>query len=212
MGELMAAVLSCGEGAVLSHDPAGWVWGIRPPGRARIEVSVPAGRRPRRRGVGVHRRRALRSDDVTRHHGIPVTTPVQTLINVATRLGRPALEAAINEADNFDLVDPETLRRELDARGGPPGVARLRETLDIRTLTMTDTELERRFLPIARKAGLPLPETQRRVNGFRVDFYWPRWASSSRRTGCATTAPLGIRPGIACATRPTRRQGSRRSA
>jgi very-short-patch-repair endonuclease len=38
---------------------------------------------------------------------------------------------------------------------------------------MTDTELERRFLPIARRAGLPLPLTQVYVNGFRVDFYWP---------------------------------------
>jgi very-short-patch-repair endonuclease len=38
---------------------------------------------------------------------------------------------------------------------------------------MTDTELERRFLPIARRAGLSRPETQAHVNGFRVDFYWP---------------------------------------
>jgi very-short-patch-repair endonuclease len=33
--------------------------------------------------------------------------------------------------------------------------------------------LERRFLPIVRKAGLPLPQTRWRVNGFKVDFYWP---------------------------------------
>jgi very-short-patch-repair endonuclease len=49
----------------------------------------------------------------------------------------------------------------------------LRETLDRRTYVMTDTELERRFLPIARRVGLPLPLTQVYVNGYRVDFYWP---------------------------------------
>jgi very-short-patch-repair endonuclease len=38
---------------------------------------------------------------------------------------------------------------------------------------MTDTELERRFVPLARKAGLPKPLTQQRLNGYRVDFYWP---------------------------------------
>ena len=38
---------------------------------------------------------------------------------------------------------------------------------------MTDTELERRFLPIARRVGLPKPQTQGWVNGFKVDFYWP---------------------------------------
>jgi very-short-patch-repair endonuclease len=45
--------------------------------------------------------------------------------------------------------------------------------LDRRTFVLTDSELERRFLPLARAAGLPPPRTQARLNGFRVDFYWP---------------------------------------
>lgn len=49
----------------------------------------------------------------------------------------------------------------------------LRETLDRATFTLTDSELERRFLPIARRAGLPTPQTRRHVNGYRVDFFWP---------------------------------------
>jgi len=49
----------------------------------------------------------------------------------------------------------------------------LRETLDRRTFTLTDSELERRFLAIVRQAGLSLPQTGRRVTGFKVDFYWP---------------------------------------
>jgi very-short-patch-repair endonuclease len=36
-----------------------------------------------------------------------------------------------------------------------------------------DPTLERRFLAIVRHAGLPAPETQQIVNGFRVDFFWP---------------------------------------
>ena len=56
---------------------------------------------------------------------------------------------------------------------GAPGAAHLRSTLDHRTFTLTDSQLERRFLPLARKADLPLPETQQWVNGFKVDFYWP---------------------------------------
>jgi very-short-patch-repair endonuclease len=46
--------------------------------------------------------------------------------------------------------------------------------LDLQTFTITDSELERRFLRLARAAGLPTPETQAWVNGFRVDFHWPR--------------------------------------
>ena len=45
--------------------------------------------------------------------------------------------------------------------------------LDRRTFRLTDSELERRFLPLARAAGLPVPLTRQRVNGFEVDFFWP---------------------------------------
>ena len=80
---------------------------------------------------------------------------------------------AINEADKRDLVDPETLRSALDAMTPRPGVGILRETLDRRTFTLTDSALERLFLPIARRAGLSAPETGQIVNGYKVDFYWP---------------------------------------
>lgn len=56
-----------------------------------------------------------------------------------------SLERAVNEADRLDR-----------------GIFRL-----------TDSELERRLIPLARAAGLPLPLTGQIVNGFRVDFYWP---------------------------------------
>ena len=38
----------------------------------------------------------------------------------------------------------------------------------------TDTGLERRFLEIVRSGDLPVPETQVTLNGYRVDFYWPK--------------------------------------
>ncbi|MEA2361513.1 MAG: hypothetical protein QOD71_658 [Thermoleophilaceae bacterium] len=171
-GVLIAAVLSCGPDAALSHEHAGEVYGIRKRRGGPIEVTVPAGAMRRRPGVRVHRA-ALPPGERTTHHGIPVTTPVRTLVDLAQRLDARALEAAVNEADKLDLVDPERLRAALEARDGHHGVKALRGLLDRRTLTLTDSELERRFLPIARRAGLPPPLTQQRVNGFRVDFYWP---------------------------------------
>lgn len=111
--------------------------------------------------------------EITTRHGIPVTTPVQTLIDMALRLDRRGIERAINEADKYDLVHPPELREALEARVGEPGVARLREILDRRTFRLTKEELERRFLPLAAKAGLPVPLTGQWVNEFEVDFYWP---------------------------------------
>ena len=37
---------------------------------------------------------------------------------------------------------------------------------------MTESELERRFLRIVKRAGLPLPDTQEHLAG-RTDFHWP---------------------------------------
>jgi very-short-patch-repair endonuclease len=173
-GRWMGAVLCCGAGAVLSHASAAALWEIRSTRRREIEVSVPVGVRRRRAGIVVHRRVALGASEKTQRHGIPVTTPIATLIDLAARLHSNQLEAAINEADKHDLTNPETLRAALDDVVAPrPGTANLRRTLDRRTFTLTDSELERRFLPIVQSSGLPEPQTGRHLNGFKVDFHWP---------------------------------------
>jgi very-short-patch-repair endonuclease len=171
-GRWMAAVLACGRAAVLSHGSAAVLWGIRP-ASSELEVSVVTGAKRCPEGISVHRRPALRPDEVTSHHGIPVTSPIRTLIDITLRLDREPLEAAINEADKLDLCDPEELRSALNDATGEPGVRALRAVLDRRAFTLTDSELERRFLRIARGLGLAKPETGARVNGFKVDFYWP---------------------------------------
>src|SRR5688500_13343110 len=58
-GVWMAAVLSCGPDAVLSHESAAALWGIRAWHRGEIEVSVPAGVARHRPGIVVHRRANL---------------------------------------------------------------------------------------------------------------------------------------------------------
>jgi very-short-patch-repair endonuclease len=172
-GEWMAAILACGEGAALSHDSAASLWGLSRERGATVHVSVARSADPRHDGIVVHRRLALPAADLTRRESIPVTTPVRTLIDLGTRLPPWELEAAVNEADKLDLVDTDSLRAAVDDRRGQRGVGPLREILDRGEFVLTDSELERRFLPIARRAGLPNPRTQEHVNGFRVDFYWP---------------------------------------
>jgi very-short-patch-repair endonuclease len=170
-GRWMAAVLSCGTGAVLSHRSAAALWAIAEEGDE-IEVTVPGDRRPRGAGIAVYRR-DLPAGALARHRGFPVTGPALTLVDLAACGPRDELEAAVNEADKRDLVTPEQLRAALDEFAGRPGVAALRELLDRRTFRLTDSQLERRFLRLAARAGLPVPLTRQRVNGFRVDFYWP---------------------------------------
>lgn len=170
----MAAVLACGDGAVLSHSSAAALWHIGREQRDLVEVSLPSSSRRRHPGLRIHRRPSLNlARDMTREYGIPCTTPVQTLIDMSLRLDRTGVERMINEADKYNLTNPPQLREALDARAGEPGVAKLRHILDRRTFRLTKEELERRFLPLAQRAGLPTPLTGQFVNEFEVDFYWP---------------------------------------
>ena len=160
---------------MLSHDTSGGHYGILPLKIDPIELSVPKSVVRRRPGSVVHRRSGLTHDDIAEHEGIPVTSLVLTFVDLAARLERGQLEAAINEADRRDLIDPDRLRSLVDGMTPRPGSRNLRETLDRRTFTLTDSELERRFLAIVRGAGLGLPETGCRVNGFRTDFTGRNW-------------------------------------
>ena len=178
LGHWMAAVLACGDGAALSHVPAGLLWRMLRERRRRnrcgpIDISVHAAVSRAPEGIRVHRRSNLKTADITMHNNIPDTTPICTLVDLATTLPRDELEAAISEADKRDLTNPEELRAALDTMPRPPGLALLRRTLDRHTFCLTDSQLERYLLPIARRAGLPPPLTRTKVNGFRVDFFWP---------------------------------------
>jgi hypothetical protein len=169
----MAAVLACGEGALLSHRSAAALWGIGAEKRGAIDVSVTRRAELRRRGLRVRGRPSLTTARITTHDGIPITTPVQTLIDLSTELAPIKVERAVNEADKRDLIDPETLRTELDSYVGEPGVKALRDLLDKRSFRLSDSDLEVFFRPIAMEAGLPPPLTKQIVNGFKVDFFFP---------------------------------------
>jgi len=170
----MAAVLACGSGAVLSHSSAAALLGIGSEMDEQIEVSIRSAHDRRRSGLRIHRRPGLRDEDVGFFQRIPVTSPAQTIVDMAARLPRIEVERMVDEADRLDLIHPPELREALGGHAGQPGVARLREWLDRRTFRLTRSKLERWFLPLADRAGLSVPETKAWVNGFEVDFHWPQ--------------------------------------
>jgi very-short-patch-repair endonuclease len=170
-GYWMAAVLSCGPGAVLSHQSAAALWGLED-SESLVTISLPSPKQYRGKGLRAHSVE-LAPGDIRRRLGIPLTAPARTLIDLATVTSAKRLEAAVNAADRLDLIDPERLRDELAVRPGLRGVPALRTLLDRRTFALTDSELERRFLRLARRAGLPRPQTGTILNGFKVDFHWP---------------------------------------
>jgi very-short-patch-repair endonuclease len=107
----------------------------------------------------------------TTKQNIPLSQPLFTLVDLAATLETDPLEAAINEADTLNRVDPEALEQALDQMPKFPGVGKLRRTLA--RYTRTDSNLERRFLALVRKQRLPLPTTQEHLGRGRIDFHWP---------------------------------------
>jgi very-short-patch-repair endonuclease len=179
LGQLTAAVLACGPSAQLSHRTGAALWGIRPQRGGLIDVSVPAHVVRNRPGIRLHRRAESGDGGAVRTRfvsGIPVGDPVSILIDLAATLPTEDLEDAVNEADRLGLVSTHRLRMALDTQPRRPGLGHLRRMLDSQTFSRAQTKLERRFLPIARAAGLPEPRTQHRLNSFRVDFHWPELA------------------------------------
>jgi very-short-patch-repair endonuclease len=171
-GRWMAA-LSCGPDALLSHRSAAALWGlVQGAARTEIDVVVPRKTVRRRPGIRVHRRIDLSPEHCREVARIPLTDPISTLVDLAAGGPEWQVERAINDADRLDLVDPETLRAAIEALPPRPGMACMRRLLGCDALT--DTGLERKFLAISRRAGLPRPETQAWVTGYRVDFFWPQ--------------------------------------
>jgi hypothetical protein len=167
----MAAVLASGEGAVLSHRPAGAAWGICP-SRGWPEVTVPRQRR-HKPAIKVHRS-TLPPDERTTHDGIPITTVPRTLLDLAATLDARQLERAINEAEIKRLWDELSLDDLLLRYRRRPGNANLRAALHKRRAgaTQTKSDLEELFLRFADKAGLPRPDTNVHVEGIEVDCVW----------------------------------------
>lgn len=169
----MAAVLAGGEGAALSHRSAAALWEIGIEKEGRIDVSVRRRCELHRPGIRFRSRLSLSSQNVVLRDDIPLTSPVQTLVDLATELHPVPLERAVNDAGKRDLVDPEALRNQLLGFTGEPGVKPLRLQLDKLFFQLSDSELEIYFRRIVRAGKLPMPLSKQWVNRYEVDFFWP---------------------------------------
>jgi very-short-patch-repair endonuclease len=179
----MAATLACGPGAVLSHRSAAAHLGIRHSSAARIDVSSPGRAGRSRDGIVAHGGATLTSADVSVVHAIPCTTVARTILDLSTVLNREALEYVLHRAQSKpSSLDFSELAALLDRFPGRRGTARLRSLLG-RPAGLTDAQaksrMERAFLALCRKAGLPRPRVNPWIplpipaGGLEVDFSWP---------------------------------------
>ncbi|HWD74049.1 MAG TPA: type IV toxin-antitoxin system AbiEi family antitoxin domain-containing protein [Solirubrobacteraceae bacterium] len=172
-GRWMAAVLACGDGAVLSHQDAAALHGLRRAGSGRIHVTSTS--RHNIKGILCHGARQLDPNDVTTIDGIPVTTLERTLLDVAESLTPRHFAAALEQAEREDRLDQRRLDAVIARNPGRRGIKPLTGAL----IALTDepgwlqSELERRFRSLTRTYGLPPALSNQYVEGKLVDAYWP---------------------------------------
>ena len=171
-GAEVAALLAFGPGAWLSHSSAAGLWRLRPPAPALVELTRTGTSLRDRPGLRLHRARTVDGGDVTSHHGVAVTTPARTLLDLAETLPFRELERALDEAQIRNLVTPADLEALIDRSPGRRGVALLGALAGRSATTITRSELEERFLSLVRAARLPQPETNVRLEDCEVDFLW----------------------------------------
>lgn len=180
----MAAVLAGGPNAVLSHRAAASLLGLLP-ATGKLEVirsSSPDRHRPPPEhasrqihpGLVIHRTRRLTRREIWRRKGIPVTSAVRTMINLAEREDPGTLRTAIRRGISRGMFTAEELVRELDRTRGRRGIRKLRSALDDwdPSQLRTRSELEAGFIDLCRDYGLPKPYVNDRRNDHEVDFQW----------------------------------------
>lgn len=153
----MAAVLSAGPGAVLSHRSAGSLWRILPQASILPEATR-ATRCQARSGLELHCG-VLRADEVTRVDGIPVTSPPRTVFDVAASSTTGELERTLNEMETRGITNelsiPDLLERYPRKRGSAKLRALLGDEATVRGITRE--KLEERFAAVLEGSGLPRP-------------------------------------------------------
>jgi very-short-patch-repair endonuclease len=167
-----AALLGAAGEAALSHRTAAVIWRLLPARPADpVDLTLLNAGGSKRRGVRVHHA-ALTPPELRQRHGLRLTAPARTLLDLAaTSPGE--VEEALNEARILRLVTAKELASLLDRCPRHRGARALREAIGPGP-DLTRSEAERRLLDLVWAAGLPAPRTNVRVAGHEVDLYWPR--------------------------------------
>jgi hypothetical protein len=166
-------VLACGPGALLSHGSAAWLLGVSNQGPFPLEVTAPTRRRPRP-PILLHHARALVPEDRAVVEWIPVTALPRTLLDRAATVRPRQLERSLERAEELGEFDLDEVEALLSRTVGHPGHGRLTRAVELyREPVFSRSGLERRFLTLVDRAGLPRPATGFNVAGYELDVYWP---------------------------------------
>jgi predicted transcriptional regulator of viral defense system len=180
---LRAAVLACGEGAVVSHLTAAATHGLWDRWPVLIDVTVPVEAGRKIDGVRCRRCRYPEPEEVEVRHGVAVTTVARTLVDLAGILGLKSLRKAVGRA---------AMRRKLDLQAVDLAIHNAKRRRGLKALELAlipyrtkdgkvpdvRSDFETLVLPELIEMELPRPgcNVWLQIDGerFLVDFLWER--------------------------------------
>jgi very-short-patch-repair endonuclease len=171
-GHWLAAVLACGDSALLSHRSAAGLWGLMPSRASPVDVTAKPGRRGRA-GIISHEGRVHAGERATRD-GIPVTSVPRTLFDLAEVTDEAHLRRTFEEADRLNLLRMAALERICERGRGRRALRPIRRLMAQARTGATRSSLEDRFVAFCREHRLPAPVINAPLLGFEVDALWPR--------------------------------------
>lgn len=175
-GRWMAATLTA-PGSVLSHVSAAAAWGFWSLPRQYEIVTRPGSGGPRRHGGVLAHRSSTLEGEFEFLRGIPITSVLRTLLDLAAHVSPRALARSVREAVRLELTTIGALGDGLGAFRGRRGSRRLAATAARYTglpLERARSGAEIRALEVLRAAGRPLPKLNVRIAGEEADLSWSR--------------------------------------
>ena len=181
-GHLLAALLTFGSCAFLSHRTAAAVWKLRAINLHELEVTVPGTGGRTREGLTVHRTHTPPDADEIRTHGeLRVSSVPRMLVELAGREKPAELERLVTVAVQRRLLPlhradaRERLEAALARHGRHPGMGALKAVLAAyRRTDSSKSELERAFdRLLAQDPAIPAPQTNINIGPWEIDRFWP---------------------------------------
>lgn len=169
-GELAAGLLYAGHGAALTGLAALWwlnLLGKRPD---TIDILTPTFVSSRNDLLIGHRDSVAR----TWHRGLPVSPLTAALPLAAGSLGHNSLRLVLARAEYEGLLSLTALNASLSRGRAGTSAVRAAMNAHLPQLARCENRLEREFVLLCERFGLPIPEPNERKGRFRPDMLWER--------------------------------------
>jgi len=179
-GRMLAAVLACEQGTVLSHGSAAELLGLWDKQLPAMHVIPPDWSGRKIDGIRWHRVRLPAGDEFEIRDGIPCTTVSRTLVDMAGWTGWSSMRRLVEQAAILRQLNVEEIDRILSL-GRRRGAPRLRAILipwrgGGEPTPKLRSKLEARLFPLLVERGLPRPRCNVRLeiegNWLEIDLLW----------------------------------------